>query len=204
MQLFIVARIKKNRLLLLLPLIALVGCQWLSSHQPAPALLPVLSPDSLGESLVALQKVSGERAGSHYVMLFQVEVDAQRLVLVGSSATGNSLFSIDYQHGVLNSHVSPLLPAQVDPSYVLADFQLAFWPAAAVRQQLAGSDYRLVDRPQRRELWQAEELLITIDYAKTDRWQGLVEFDNKRWGYRYSIETLQRQTLPLTSHQEKP
>lgn len=197
-------RLKKYRLLLLLPSILLAGCQWFSWHKPISTVLPILSPDSLGQSLVALQKVSGERAGSHYTMLFQVEVDQQRLVLVGSSATGNSLFSVEYKQGALNSNVSPLLPAQLDPRYVLADFQLVFWPASAINQQLIGSDYRLVDHPLRRELWQAEELLIAIDYSEQNHWQGLVYFDNKRWDYRYTIETLQRQILPTTTHQEKP
>ena len=197
-------RLKKYRLLLLLPSILLAGCQWFSWHKPISTVLPILSPDSLGQSLVALQKVSGERAGSHYTMLFQVEVDQQRLVLVGSSATGNSLFSVEYKQGALNSNVSPLLPAQLDPRYVLGDFQLVFWPASAINQQLIGSDYRLVDHPLRRELWQAEELLIAIDYSEQNHWQGLVYFDNKRWDYRYTIETLQRQILPTTTHQEKP
>jgi type II secretory pathway component PulJ len=167
----------------------LLGCQWLPS-KPVSGALPLLSPAALGHPVVALQQVAGERDGQAYLLLFQLEVSADQLVLVASTATGNTLFSSLYRNGVIESERSPLLPNQLDPRYVLADLQLTFWPATALQPALAASGYRLQEDKLRRELWQGDELVVAINYSHPSRWQGEVHFEHQRWGYRYRINTL--------------
>lgn len=168
--------------------------------------LPVLDPKALGQSVAVIQKVSGERDGEPYLMLFQLELSPDHMVMVASTGAGNTLFSLDYRNGKLSADRSPLVPAQMDPAFVLSDFQLAFWPLATVKAALLNSPYRLVEveveveevegeGARRRKLFLGEELLVRIDYAAEDPWAAPVDFHNLRWHYRYRIETLQIEAL---------
>ncbi|WP_317930846.1 DUF3261 domain-containing protein [Halioxenophilus sp. WMMB6] len=180
--------------LLLMGLALLSACSLLRPKPHVQPWLSVLPPASLQQQLWALQKVSGERQGDSFVLLFQVEVDATQMALVGSAVSGTTLFSVHYQDGEISAERSPFLPAVLDPAFVLADFQLAYWPLPAVAAALAGTPYRVEQAGDTRQLWQADELLASVHYSSADPWQGPVQFDNKHWGYQYQIETLQYET----------
>lgn len=177
-------------------LLCLAGCSWFATTPVHKPWLPMLEPAELGRSVAALQKVSGSRDGNEYVLLFQLEVDSQRLAMVGSTVGGNTLFSLEYHGGNLNTSVSPLVPAQVDPAWVLADLQLAFWPQSAVENGLAQSQFRLQYAPGSRELYHGLERLIRVEYSAGDPWSGPVLFKNYKFDYEYRIETLQQEALP--------
>lgn len=183
------------RRVLWLVMLALAGCSWFSSPPVVKPWLPMLEPAELGRSVAALQKVSGSRDGSEYVLLFQLEVDPERLAMVGSTVGGNTLFSLEYSGGNLNTSVSPLVPAQVDPAWVLADLQLAFWPQAAIENGLAQSQFRLQYAPGSRELYFGRERLIRVEYSAGDPWSGPVLFKNYKFDYEYRIETLRQEPL---------
>lgn len=162
--------------------------------QPVQPPLAPLPPASLGRSLVATQKVSGGYGDSHHAMLVQLEVDPERLAMAGSTPTGQVLFSLELQGRELHSEVAPFLPASLHPAWVLADFQLTFWPVAVVQQALeaGGAGYRLQESPDglERQLLQGHEVVADIHYGSPDHWSQAVEFTHRRWHYHYTIETL--------------
>lgn len=191
-----------TRSLLLLGVLLLGACSWFSSPPMVKPWLPMLAPADLERSLAALQKVSGERDGQQYVMLFQLEIDARHLAMVGSTVGGNTLFSLEYRDGKVNTSVSPLVPAQIDPAWVLADLQLVFWPQAAIERALAGSAFSLASSPGLRELYYRRERLIRVEYSSVDPWRGPVTLKNDKFDYEYRIETLRQELLPATGGAE--
>lgn len=122
------------------------------------------------------------------------------MAMVGNTSAGNTLFSLSYQHDNLTATVSPLLPAAVDPAFVLADIQLTFWPLAEIERALAGSEYSVKAIDGGRQLLKNDQRWVTIHYRddggpNNSVWPHFVEFHNEQWGYAYQIETLSIEPL---------
>lgn len=179
--------------------VVLSACSTLEREPEVKPWLPLLSPDSLRQSVAAVQTVTGRRDGKEYVLIFQIEIEPRRMVMVGSTPGGNSLFSLEYRDGGLNMTVSPMVPAQLDPAWVLADFQMTFWPLPALEEALAVSPCRIRQQASRRELLCGGERVVRIEYSGPSPWQGPVNFYNERWGYEYTIDTLEWDRLNTVS-----
>lgn len=189
-----------NAIIAVCLLVLLSGCQLLVKPQPDSSVkpyLPLLSAASLGQSIAAVQRFRGTYNGQQHVMLFQVEVEPNRLAMVASTASGSTLFSFVDQQGKQSSTVSVLLPSQTNPRFVVADFQLAFWPLKTIEQALSASAYHIKPTDLGRQLWRADELIATIRYSHLDPWQGQVSFEHHSNGYRYQVETLSVDNLGL-------
>lgn len=196
-----------NRVFAPLRLLALTlllgGCALLRPDNATP--LPgggywrPLAPDRLGQSLSAVQRVTGQFGEHRALLVFYLEVSGDHLALVGTTPDGTELFSLEQNGAAMNVKASPLLPPQMRPQAVLADLQLAFWPAAAVSAGLAGSGLELVEQPlpeggARRLFKRDGEIVVAIDYRAADPWRGAVEFEQRAWHYRYTVETLNLDT----------
>jgi hypothetical protein len=90
---------------------------------------------------------------------------------------------------------SPLTPKRLRPAQVLADLQLVYWPAAALRAELECDGLELIERAQGdgrlRELRRDGETLVAIHYDAADPWRARVRFEQRAWGYRYTVTTLE-------------
>lgn len=78
-------------------------------------------------------------------LLFQTEVSAQQLVMVGLSATGTRLFSIQLTAGQITASGLPTDDG-LKPEYLLADMQLSLWPASSINQALSGAELVQIGR----------------------------------------------------------
>lgn len=165
---------------------------------PGGGSITALAPASLSRSLVATQRVQGRDGDRQFVLLCQLEVDEQRLAMVATTPMGSTLFSIIYSGDTLVTDVSPLLPTQFQPKYVLIDFQLVFWPLDVLNASLSREGLKVVENPigQRRFVQRNGEVLIEINYSTRDPWRGLIELENRVWGYSYTIETVALEPLP--------
>lgn len=192
------------------------GCQWLSGLSDEGAevkpYLPILAPDPEQPAIAVVQRVTGQRKGKTYTLLSQWEIEPQRLAMVASTGGGSSLFSLLYQGSKLHTEVSPLVPVALDPLFVMADFQLAFWPVAVLKGALRESPYELLEINGERQLFKGKQMLVSITYgsrfnspfAGFDQsiptpWSSVVVFNNWQWGYQYRIETLSVELLKTNS-----
>jgi len=193
-----------RRLIALLGILLLSGCALFDAPRSTPlpggAQWQLLSPDQLGRSISVTQRVTGNFNGQSVALLFYLEVTPDRLALVGTTPDGSELFSLEKTASALNVHATPLLPKQLRPEMVLADLQMAFWPAAAIEKNLRDTDLQLREQNEavgmRRTITQQStqqngEPVITIDYDSADRWRGSVRFEQHVWHYSYVVETLQ-------------
>ena len=81
-----------------------------------------------------------------------------------------------------------MLPDAVDGARVLRDVQLVYWPLAAVAAALP-TGWAVVDTPAGRSLSFEGQPQVQIDYSGTPRWKGRATLDNRREGYRLTIES---------------
>jgi hypothetical protein len=183
-----------HRALLLGAALLLSGCAALRPEGQSP--LPgggwwkPLSPALLGRDFSALQRVDGEFGGHPALFLFYLEVEGERLSLVATTPDGTGLFGLVQQGEAVTVEPSPLLPRQWRPAAVLMDLQLAYWPAAAVADNLAGTGLQLQQAGGERRLLQGGRPVISI-HRGADPWREPLRLEHVDWHYRYRVTTLQ-------------
>ncbi len=118
-------------------------------------------------------------------MRVELEVTAERLVVVGLSLAGVPLFTLEQTAaGVsVESAAGDRLP--FDPVYMLSDLQLAHWPAEVLAMALAARGLELTEQPgARRVLDRTGRPLVEIAYGEATTLRHL---DHP---YRLRIEAL--------------
>ena len=170
-------------------LLALAGC---ATPPPAadpagPLLAAPLPPASLGRELAQSELVAGDHGERSFTMRVELEVAADRLVVVGLSLAGMALFTIEQTAAGLSvdNSVGDRLP--FDPAYMLSDLQLVHWPAGVVAQALAARGLRLEEQPGQRRVTDREgRPLVEIAYGDATTLRHL---DHP---YHLRIETIAR------------
>jgi hypothetical protein len=169
--------------LLLAALPLLGGCE-----TPPVRLGLKLAPSALGESLSLQQHLHVEREGRTDDLDVAVEIDAEHIELVGL-AFGQRVLTLHYDGTTMKSWRHLLLPPQVRSEDVLEDIQLTYWPVEAIRPALP-EGWRIEDEGQRRTLWSGETQVMVIDYSGQPRWNGKIQLQNLRYGYRLTIQSI--------------
>ncbi|WP_221793298.1 DUF3261 domain-containing protein [Oceanobacter mangrovi] len=122
---------------------------------------PLLSPAAAGFKAQVTQQVSQADDASR-AMIASWSVDQEQMVLVGLAATGQELMRAIYDGEQLQTRVSPLVPAQIDVQAILSQIQLAYWPLAAIQQQLQGSGWSLQAVTGERRLYYDSHLVYRL------------------------------------------
>jgi uncharacterized protein DUF3261 len=166
--------------------ICLFGCV---TTPPQPARLGLkLAPAALGRSLRLQQHLSIERLGRIDEIDAALEVDEQRLDLVGL-AFGQRVFALHYDGRSLQSWRHPLVPEQLRGEDVLEDLQLTLWPMDVISKALP-IGWSIEEFGRRRTLRLADQPVLVIDYSGEPRWSGTIELTNLRYQYRLTIQSV--------------
>src|SRR5262249_48600490 len=174
-----------SRALFVLGISIFDGCA-VPTHQPERVGLK-LSPATLGESISLQQHLTVDWNGSSDELDIALEVDRERLDLVGL-VLGQRVLTLSYDGQIVNSWRHPLFPAAVRSEDILEDLQLVLWPADVVREALPGG-WRIEESSRRRTLLAGEMPVTVIDYTSEPRWSGDIELMNLRYHYRLIIQS---------------
>jgi hypothetical protein len=157
-----------------------------TSAPPSPARLGLrLAPAALGETISVQQHLTVERDGTTRDLDAALEVDEKRVNLVGL-ALGMRVLSLDYDGREITEWRHLMLPSQVKAADVLEDLQLTLWPVEAIAKALPPG-WKIEEQGLRRTLRRDGEVVATIDYSGTPRWQGKAVLDNVRYKYRLTV-----------------
>ncbi len=161
--------------------------------------MPLPKVQALGESFTATQELVGNYQGKENQLLFQLESNESKLVMVGLTNIGHRLITLEYQQDKLTAELSPLLPDQLKANYLLSDFLLAFSNIKAIRSAFNGSAYRIADHAQNgtytRIIYNKSKPIIEIKYDHVDPWQAKVQLKHLVYGYSLQIKTIAKQLL---------
>ena len=135
-----------------------------------------------------LQSAQVNFKGESHDLLFQTEVTAQTLVMVGLSATGTRLFSIQLSGEQITASGLPTEDG-LKAEYLLADMQLSLWSVSALNQSLSGAQLIQVS-PTRRVIVRNNNEIISIDYSHSELYKGQIHFQHLERGYSLLIEPL--------------
>jgi hypothetical protein len=166
--------------------IALSGCT--VPTRPLGRLGLKLPPAALGASISLYQHLSVEREGRIDELDAALEVNPERLDLVGL-ALGQRVLTLHYDGETLRSWRHPMLPAQLRDEDVLEDLQLTIWPVDAIRSALPAG-WRIEETGLRRTLLIGDVPVMVIDYSGQPRWIGKIELSNLRYHYRLMIQSV--------------
>jgi len=130
----------------------------------------LLPPESFGQSLSLLQSLEINYKGESRQLLAQLEINPNKITLVGLSPLGNRLFTVLWTGESLSEEYLAEWPFPFSPKHILADVQLALW--LKIPQQ-DGFKIREIQSPQlRREILRNEEIVMRISYETRPFWQG--------------------------------
>ena len=163
-------------------------------RQPQPARLGLkLAPATLGESISLQQHLRVEREGRIDELDVALEVDPDRLDMVGF-VLGQRILTLHYDGRQLQSWRHPLVPEQLRGEDVLEDLQLTLWPADVIRQALTDG-WTLEESGRRRTLLLDAAPVMIIDYDSESRWNGKIELANLRYQYRLTIQSVVERSM---------
>jgi len=164
----------------------LLGCA-AAPAQPARLGLK-LAPATLGISLSLQQHISIERQGRIDELDTALEIDAERLDMVGL-ALGQRMLTLHFDGRSLQSWRHPLVPEQLRGEDVLEDLQLTLWPIEVIEKALPAG-WSIAEDGRRRTLRLLDQPVLVIDYSGEPRWSGKIELTNLRYRYRLTIQSV--------------
>ena len=103
-----------------------------SQSQQGDSKTGVSSPQSFS------QKVSIKVGDNTHELLTQLELEGERMTLVGLAPLGQALFTLVYDGNTLSSEQSQLLGNEFKAEYLMAMMQLIYWPEQSIRSHLEG------------------------------------------------------------------
>jgi hypothetical protein len=180
----------------LMALALAAGCSVLPPKEIAgqPAAMPIAPP--IGPARRIVQQLTAAWADRRKTLVCVLELDESHIAMAGLTHEGLSLFNLSYDGRALASDKSPLLPDAVAPEFVIADMQLAYWPAAEL-EKILPAGWRLEAGPERRILYHQDDRKVEVRYLSSDlSWPRDVELTNHQYHYRLNIKTLSYDVLP--------
>ena len=147
-----------------------------------------LAPATLGVSLSLQQHLSIERQGRVDELDAALEIDAERLEMVGL-ALGQRILALRFDGRSLQSWRHPLVPEQLRGEDVLEDLQLTLWPIEVIEKALPAG-WSIAEDGRRRTLRLLDQPVLVIDYSGEPRWSGKIELTNLRYHYRLTIQSV--------------
>jgi hypothetical protein len=175
---------------------ACAGNQRLSSNHTSGAGLPLLPPESLGESRQISQLLRADYGDSFISLRCVVIIDAKALKIIGLTSYGLRAFTLSYDGQRLRESRSAQFPKALGSRQLLNDLQLVYWPLATLQQ--AWSNAGVVVRAptaEQRHLVRGEQLLAEVHYPG-DVWNGTVVL--RHFDQPYTI-TIDSSPLPAES-----
>jgi hypothetical protein len=163
----------------------LIGCAGVATSSGRIGLR--LSPASLGASIHLQQHLTVERGGHVDELDAALEIDAERIDLVGL-ALGQRVLSLHYDGATLQSWRHPMMAIELRAEDVLEDVQLTLWPVEQIRKALPDG-WRIEENGLRRTLIAGDMPVTVIQYSGVPAWSGTIELTNLRYHYRLTIRS---------------
>lgn len=151
------------------------------------------------------QKVSISVDNERHELLTQLELEGERMTLVGLAPLGQALFTLVYDGHTLSSEQSLLLGEQFKAEYLVAIMQLIYWPEASITPKLSGgtlSVNQCPEKPCRQIIAQAANAttgtaatpaIMHIDYdrsAPQTLWQAHIKLTIPQAKFALTIEPI--------------
>lgn len=96
----------------------------------------LIEPSRLGREISSTHEVKVLHDEKESTFIGRLEVDAQKILLVGLAPTYTRLFTLKFERGEASFESTVTMPLPFDPRHILADIQLALWPLSPLKEQV--------------------------------------------------------------------
>jgi hypothetical protein len=155
---------------------------WLTDARQI-SILPVAA---LGGRLETRQLIQGIYKGQSYAMDVVIDADAGHFSLIALNGFGTQIFDLEYDAAGLR-YESGLPIGKLKPEYLMADFQLCYFPAGALRGMLEAAGLGFDQEGQgtrwRRTVRDGAAAIIEIERTGSE-----LNYRNLLRGYSYHIQ----------------
>jgi len=128
------------------------------------------------------QRISASWQGGEYVFNAWVKADKTETEMILMNELGVNMGKLSYSNGIL--HISSqVFPKSMKPEYILADFQLCFYNADALRRAIEDCGLSLENSANSRKILMGKTVLIEIEKSV-----NAVVLKNNYRGYTYTLE----------------
>jgi len=153
-----------------------------------------LPPDSLGRRLSLSQIVTGTFDNQTRSMRFEIEIDNNVLVIAGLSHFGATLFVLRQEGEQITAEAYSDNLYGIDPSWMLFDLKVTYWPAGRLGLALSQRQMRLEDVPDnglRRVYGPGERLVMEVHYLDGFLTPGQISITHFDRPYRLFINAIE-------------
>ncbi len=159
---------------------------------------PIKSDLDPNTSLSTTNKILLTIGQEQHELLTQIEVQANKITLVGLAPLGQALFTLVYDGEQLISEQSPFLGEQFKPEYLMAIMQLIYWPKKLINSHLSSGvlvskpcnkvhcRYLLTDAASGTET----DEIIVIHYSDLELWQAHIDLSIPAGNFKLNITPL--------------
>jgi len=128
------------------------------------------------------QRISASYLGRNYSFNAWIKADEAGIEMTLLNELGARMGELSYRDGQV-SFSSPVFPSSLKPEYIVADFQLCFYSAPALRQALEDCGLSFEYTENSRRILQGKTVIIEIEKA-----QNTVRLVNHLRRYAYTLE----------------
>lgn len=148
----------------------------------------LLPPEALGMSVRAVQQWHILSGGRSWLILSVLDVSPHGLTLVGLSGFGSRVITLQYNGVELRDERHPRVAEELEGVRILRALQLIYWPKDAVLHALPRG-WHVEDTGTERIVMNAGGIVVHIRCEGEDRWQGHCVYEDRRSGYRLTIDS---------------
>jgi len=142
----------------------------------------LLPPESIENPLDMAQYISASYKGINYFFNAWVRADETGIEMTLLNELGANMGELYYRDGLV-SFSSPVFPQSLKPEYIVADFQLCFYNAPALRKALENCGLSFENTGNIRRVFQGKTVVIEIEKN-----ENAVRLVNHLRGYAYTLE----------------
>lgn len=170
--------------------ILFVGCgnrQPVAYRPEAIHYYPLALPSSYGRSLIIEQFIEGWHKEEHFQFHSQLEIDTQRVLVLGFTAFQTKIFALRYDGKTVEFENFTDRQLVFPPELILSDIQKVLWPTLPDRE-----GWSIEDAPAEKErlVFFKGKLLTRIRYQGVSPIEGDAELIDLQYGYRLYLRTL--------------
>jgi hypothetical protein len=142
----------------------------------------LLPAGDIENSLDMAQRISASWQGKDYSFNTWVKADEAGMEMILLNEFGVNMGELSFRDGLL-SFSSPVFPKSMKPEYIVADFQLCFYSAPALRKAVEDLGLLFESNGNNRRILQGKTVLIEIEKSA-----NAVRLINHLRGYTYTLE----------------
>lgn len=153
------------------------------------AILTLPPPSALGQSVDLAQSVVVHYRSRTFTFDTQIQIRPDKIDLVALDGFGQRTLTVTWKADKIEYRPSSWFPQDLRAANILADFVIAYWPAAALAPQVRAAGATLEETATGRRISRGHRDLVDVEYGSGEGWNRSAKLHNLAFGYEIDIQS---------------